>query len=112
MFEIRYSDGDVHHVASLPDAYTEVMNKVMLDVAALDHKLFAALEDAYDATINMRYVRNSFINHVESGEDDFEKSFFDSFPSYGLRQLTDVLVDLEHLYRECTGEELTKHRVR
>jgi hypothetical protein len=111
IFRSNYPDGDLHSSGSLPNVHTDMMYKLMLDVAALDENLFADLEDAYDSMINLQHVRNSLINHVQS-DDDLDRRFFDSFTHYGLSEITDALVDLEHLYKKCTGKELTEHRVR
>jgi hypothetical protein len=104
-------DGRLRSESTLPDARTDLMSKVMLDVATLDKSLLASLEAAYDSAINMRHVRNSLMRFIESNEEDLKK-FFRGFPEYGLGQLEEILADLDKLYKECTGKELKFIRVR
>jgi hypothetical protein len=104
-------DGILRSQWTLPDARTELMSKVMLDVAILDKSLFDSLEAAYDSAINMRHVRNSLMRFIENDEEEI-KSFFGGFLEYGLAQLEEILVDLDKLYRKCTGMDLKFIRVR
>jgi hypothetical protein len=84
------------------------MSKVML-VDTLAQSPFAHLEAAYDSAINIRHVRESLVHFIESDDED-DKALFRAFPEYGLRELPDLLADLENLYHECTGTELTAGR--
>lgn len=106
-----YDDGSLHSSRPLPDASTDVMKQTMLEIAALDRQLFKSVEAAYDSAISLRHVRESLIRQVES-DDEFEAAFFESFPPYGLSELSDIQVDIGELYLQCTGEELTQFRVR
>jgi len=51
-----YDDGTLHSASPLPEARTDLMRQIMLDVAALDSSLFVCMEAAYDSTINLRHV--------------------------------------------------------
>lgn len=88
------------------------MGNIMLDVAILDQSLFACLEAAYDSVITMRHVRDSLITFIERDDDDELKRFFRAFPEYGLRELEEALQSIRKLYKECTGEDLTRSRIR
>jgi hypothetical protein len=111
MFRRQEHHGRGWSEGGLPDAHTDLMSKVMLDVATLDKSLFACLEPAYDAAINMSHVRESFMRFIESDEQD-RQMFFRDFLEYGLDQLEEILADLENLYRKCTGKKLEFIRVR
>jgi hypothetical protein len=89
----------------LPDARTDLMSKVMPDVATLDQSLLVCLEAAYDSAINLRHVRESLVHFIESDDED-DKATFRMFSECRLRELPDLLADWEKLYQECTGAEL------
>jgi hypothetical protein len=91
---------------SLPDARTDLMSKIMIDVATLDKKLFTRLEAAYDSLIEMRHIRASLIQFVTS-DDEHDQMHLQGFPEYALGELDGVLDDLDKLYQECTGRALT-----
>jgi hypothetical protein len=95
----------------LPPIHTDLMSQLMLDMATLDKSLFGHLEAAYDSANNMKHVRQSLIDFIES-DDQRRKLFFEAFPEYGLRELKDALIDLNKLYSACTGETLKSVRVR
>ena len=108
-FRREYSGG--WNVRGLPGARTNVMRDMMLEVAALNPTLFNCLEAAYDSAINLSHLRDSLITFIEKNDED-NNEFLSGFIDYGLRELTDVLADLNNLYRECTAEELRNIRVR
>jgi hypothetical protein len=107
----RQQRGKTWSAWALPDVHTDLMSKVMLDVAALDQSLFVYLEAAYDSAINLRHVRESLVHFVESDDED-DKWLFRAFPGYGLRELPDLLADLEKLYQRCMGTELKAAQAR
>ncbi|MGO4389230.1 hypothetical protein AB4Y85_17015 [Microvirga sp. 2YAF29] len=90
----------------LPDARTDLMSKLMVEIATIDKKLFTPLEDAYDSLITMRHIRASLLMFVTSKEEE-DQMHFEDFPEYGLSELEGVKEDLDKLYRECTGRPLT-----
>jgi hypothetical protein len=59
----------------------------------------------------MRHVRDALTHYIES-KDENERVLLNAFLHYGVSQLESVLVDLDRLYRECTGKELQRARVR
>ncbi|EPB8478530.1 hypothetical protein ACRTIQ_004408 [Escherichia coli] len=95
----------------LPDARTDLMSKLMVEVATLDKKLFTPLEAAYDSLINMRHIRASLLRFVTSEEEE-DQMHFEGFPEYGLSELDGVKEDLDKLYRECTGRSLDRRDMR
>lgn len=96
---------------TLPEVHLDTISKVMLDVAALDRKLFKELEDAYDALQNMVHIRNSLISYIEDDDEDTQR-FFEGFVDWALKNLTSDFVDIEYLYRACTGKDLKDKRLR
>jgi hypothetical protein len=70
--EWRRSAGAEYGGGTLSDACTELMSKIMADVATLKEKLFRPLEDAYDSLITMRHVRASLIQFV-TGEKEGDR---------------------------------------
>ncbi len=102
----RTRPGGEYSGGGLPDARTDLMSKLMVDVATLDKKLFVPLEAAYDSLITMRHIRASLIRFVSS-EDEEDQMHLQGFPEYGLGELEGVKEDLDRLYRECTGRSLT-----
>lgn len=95
----------------LPEARSDLMSEIMFDVATLDKSLFALLQNAYDSVLELKHVRQSLMDFLETDNEN-EKLHLAGFPDYGLRELKDVQVSLEELYLECTGQKLDKGRVR
>jgi hypothetical protein len=95
----------------LTPTYTDLMSKQILDIAILDKKLFADLEGAYDAVLEMRHVREMLINYLES-ENEIDRIHFEAFPEYALGELDDTEESLERLYKACTGKPLQTIRLR
>jgi hypothetical protein len=112
--EVIYSqryEGRLTAQFALPAIQTDLMSKVMLDVAILDNFLFAHLQDAYDATMSLKHVRQSLIDFLESDKEE-DKIHFEAFPDWALRELARVRLSLQKLYEACTGEKEIKARVR
>jgi hypothetical protein len=102
---VRQQHGNTWNAWPLPDARTDLMSKVMPDVATLDQSLLVRLEAACDSAINLRHVRESLLHFIES-DDEHDKAIFRAFPECMLRELPDLLADWDKLYQECTGTEL------
>ncbi len=83
----------------------------MLDVAILDRSLFTLLEAAYDSALEMRHLRESLINFIETDQEHVKK-YFETFPEYALSNLPEILTSLDNLYKECTGDDLKFIRLR
>jgi hypothetical protein len=95
----------------LPPTYTDAMGKQLLDTAILDKRLFANLEGAYDAVLEMRHVRDSVIEYVESREN-VREMHLEAFSEYALDELNDTEESLKTLYNACTGKPLDSIRLR
>jgi hypothetical protein len=54
----------------LRPAQSDLMNRVMLDVAGLDRKLCSKLEAAYDAIVEIRHLRDSLIDYLSTKIDE------------------------------------------
>ena len=107
IFEERNEDLSLSSSWPLPSVHTEIMSKLMLDVATLDSGLFGALETAYDASINLNHIRQSLTIFIE--DEDFH---LETFVDYALRELPDVHAEMEELYKACTGQALTAENLR
>lgn len=94
----------------IPPTKLGVMEKLMTEAASIDDKLFAVLEPALDAAIEMEHVRQSLFSAVDQTDDAAPP--LDGIHLFALTELADVLVTLRALYAECTGKELTEWRVR
>jgi hypothetical protein len=105
--EWRRSAGAEYASGTLSDARTDLMSKIMVDVATLDQQLFRSLEDAYNSLITMRHVRASLIQFV-TGKTEEDRMHLEGFPEYGLSELEGVKGDLDWLYRQCTGHPIDK----
>ena|ERR1043165_1071094 len=95
----------------LSDFHTDIMNKVMLDVAILDEELYSKLDAAFDAVAELKHVRQILLELV-SGEQEEDKAHLEGFPDYGLPVLKEALKDLKALYKTCTGEWKIPPRLR
>jgi hypothetical protein len=111
LFRYKHPDSEYKSGSNLAETHREVMDKNLLEVATLDKKLYSALQPAYDAVADLEHVRQSLIYYVDP-EDDQDKMHLDGFTHYALRELGDVFKELASLYKECTGNELEKHRLR
>ncbi|MDP2027716.1 hypothetical protein [Sulfuriferula sp.] len=111
LFRVKHSDSDYKSGSNLAETHREVMDKNLLEVATLDKSLYAALQPAYDAVAELEHVRQSLIYYV-APEDDQDKIHLGGFTHYALSELEDVSKKLACLYKECTGKDLEKHRLR
>ncbi|UTJ49784.1 hypothetical protein NLZ15_22695 (plasmid) [Atlantibacter subterranea] len=107
----RTDQGGGYSGGGLPDARTDLISKIMVDVATMDKKLFTPLENAYDSLIEMRHIRASLLRFVSS-KDEEDQMHLQGFPEYGLSELEGVKEDLDKLYLECTGRSIDRTDMR
>jgi hypothetical protein len=110
LFRVIRKEPGYRSGGSLAAVHREVMDKNILEVAAIDKVLFAVLEPAYSAIANLEHVRASLTYYVDP-EDDQDKMHLEGFVEYALQELDGVYDDLNALYRVCTGRKLERHRV-
>lgn len=99
-----------HH--NIPKVHRELMSKFLLEIATVDKDLFAVMEPAYDALAELEHVRESLVNAPEAPDYIGQDGYLEGFAGFALDELRDAEQKLSALYRHCTGEELTKHRLR
>jgi hypothetical protein len=107
----REKDADDGSHFPVPVVHDGELRKYLLDIATLDAGLLKAAEAAVDGIAELRHVRESLVSNL-SGEEELFPAFLESFAEYGLAELEDVKPALAELYRQCTGFELTKKRLR
>ncbi|SEJ57108.1 hypothetical protein SAMN05444746_102598 [Variovorax sp. OK212] len=88
------------------------MSKQLLGVAIADPKLYTLLQSAFDATGELEHLRVSIIHIADPQDDEVFGGDFEGLADYGLEELARSYVQLDALYRECTGKRLEGHRMR
>ena len=110
--KVMTEDGGLEAHYSIPHVHRELMSKFLLDIATLDEKLFDVMEPAYDALAEVEHVRESLLNASEAPEEIGEDGYMEGLAGYALDELRDAETALSALYKHCSGEVLTKHRLR
>ena len=113
-FLVEKQDGKVGGSGPLLEARLEDLKAALLDVAELEPNLLPALDDAITGLEEVNHVRSSLIGYL-SKEDEFDvryPGFFPGFVDYAREEIEDAFKALDALYRACTGNNLTEHRVR
>jgi hypothetical protein len=103
-------NGEIRSSGPLLAASIDGLRSSWLDVAELDPKLLPALDNAITGLEEINHVRSSLISLLL--DEDERPEHLPPFISYARRQLEDAFDALETLYHECTGRNLTEHRVR
>ena len=111
LFRAKDQSGSLKRGSTIPAVHREVMSKNILEIAVLDKKLFEALQPAFDATATLEHVRQSLVYYL-APDDEHDMIHRDGFLEYGLTELERTFVPLNNLYKECTGKELSSHRLR
>jgi len=88
------------------------MSKHLFDIAALDRKLFAVFEPAYDSLATLEHVRESLVHIHESEDETNNPDLLRSLADYALGELAKTEAALGALYLHCTGKSLETHRLR
>ncbi|WP_158080984.1 hypothetical protein [Pelomonas sp. KK5] len=106
------ADGGTESHHPVPRVHRELMSKFLLDVATIDRELFVVMEPAYDALSHLEHVRESFVNAPEASDFIGQDGYLEGLAGFALDELLKAEDKIGRLYRHCTGNELTKHRVR
>lgn len=115
LFRAMESDSDFIIGMPLAKTHNELMSKNLLEVATLDKGLYAAMQPAYDAIADMEHIRQSLIYYVEPEDElgkQYHKEHLEGFIDYALSELENAYQRLNLLYKVCTGEELSSHKMR
>lgn len=78
-------------------------------LADLDRKNFTLALDAHDALKELQHLRISIMDHAN---DESTKYRFGELANYLREEAEEIEKTLGTFYREITGKELTKHRLR
>lgn len=109
-FEMTDKEGDTSSW-SIPKIHVKHMSEAVLDLAT-DHKeLFALVQAALDALADLDHARAQLLSAPTQTIMD-GASFLDGLADYGQRECADAREALDPLYLYCTGNALTKHRLR
>jgi hypothetical protein len=106
-----YENGDLSRGGMLYPVKRIIIDSMGQTIAELDPRLFRELEGGIDAVNELNHLHDSLVNYVMDA-DEREKSFFDGFVVYALKELHDIYRGIDKLYRACTGKRLTKFRLR
>ena len=121
--------GTTGKTSSVPKAHKTYADRYLLESAMLDKRLFRRLLDGYDALLEMDWVGESLISHVETEiagnwvpqkqKDFFEKDQFhtegylEMFAEWGLDEMDNAYAAIDALYRACRRKTpLTAKRYR
>lgn len=96
----------------IPRVHRDLMSKLLLEVATLDKALFQAMEPAYDALAELDHVREKLLGAPDAPEELGQTSYLEGLAGYALDEIKEAEDALALLYKHCTGDELTKHRLR
>lgn len=105
-------DGGIEAHYGIPQVHRELMSKFLLDVATLDKDFFEILEPAFDAVAELEHIRESLVSARYAPEDIGQDGYLEGFAGYALNEIKDAEMCLANLYVYCTGQALTKHRLR
>ena len=111
LFRVKDQSGKLKQGSTIPVVHREVMSKNLLEIAVLDKKLFEALQPAFDAIATLEHVRQSLVYYL-APDDEHDVMHRDGFLEYGLTELEKIFVPLNNLYKKCTSNELSLHRLR
>jgi hypothetical protein len=95
----------------IPNVSRVVFDKTFVQLASLDLELFNKAKDAYESISEVEHVRNSLIDHLEE-QEWHPKDLLVAFAEYGIDELVDAYINLSKLYKDCTGNDLDKHKLR
>jgi len=106
--ETRYLDGTLLSGSSLPAVFRASFERVLLELAEEDEKLYSLASDAYDEIAEIGHVRSTLINELGS-EEDFP---LDGFLEYALETLDSSIGPIKNFYQACTGKALERPKLR
>ncbi|MGK7871553.1 hypothetical protein [Falsiroseomonas sp. E2-1-a20] len=75
-------------------------DKLLMDAAMLDRKLFAKMLTAYTRVTELEHLRETLIDILDEG------SMVDTFAGYMGERLVVILQGMDDLYRYCTGKPI------
>ena len=109
--EFKKEDDDYGSSWPIPTVSRTIFDKIFVQLASLDIELFEFAKNAYESLAEVEHVRNSLIDSLEAQEWHPE-GYLEGFAEYGIDELVDSYINLSKLYKECTGLDLDKHKLR
>ena len=113
--KIRYEiiEGeDLISGGQLSDSHTSIFDKYMFDVVKADIEFYNKLEAAYEAAIELQHFRDSLLDIDDTGKWMGDRSMVLGFSGYALEEMEPINGALNTFYKFCTGNELSKGRMR
>ncbi len=107
--KITFTHQEGGNYSVLWPVHTSVFDKVVVDLAAIDEDLFKSAKATYEYLAEVRHIRQQFINF---SEDESIKHFVKGLSDYGQKILDNSEAALRKLFKECTGTELSEHKLR
>lgn len=92
----------------VPKASTDVLDKYLFEVAGLDALLFGKMVEALAGMAELNHVLNSLIEYVE----EEGQRWLESWSDYASQEVGSSEEPILYLYEMCTGQALTKTRLR
>lgn len=106
-----FDEDDLEATVPVPEVHRETVAKMLIETAGLERNLFLNVEAAHDALSETEHVRSSLI-HIHETEKETGNEMVSGLADYATGELKNAEEALKKLYRFCTGEELTKARLR
>ncbi|WP_164352753.1 hypothetical protein [Pseudomonas viridiflava] len=94
---------------ALPVVHTAIFDKAVVDIAALDSRLFQMSRDFYEHLAEVKHIRDSILNFAE---DESMAKFIKGLPSYANSKLDDAEASSKALFKWCTGKEMERPKLR
>lgn len=86
--------------------------KHMVEIASFDGALYSKCESALDGLTEADHVYLSTVHGPGGNFPSTKENYYDGLIEYGIEELERSTASLKGLYRECTGSELTKGKLR
>lgn len=103
-------NGEFFHSHVLVDVHEKIYDRVLIEVAKLDNKLFESMQKAYISIRKLSDFRNSLISYIEQ-EIKEDEAFFDDWIEYALKHENEIYSDMNALYKLCSNSDLKEHRL-
>lgn len=96
----------------LPKAHATVFEKHMYDVVKHDAEFYEKLEAAYEATLELKHLRDSIIDIQHTGARLNVDNLMIGFSGYALDEIKYINLAIKDLYKFCTQKRVIVGRLR
>jgi len=103
-------DKEGHH--SLPEISTDKYEKILIELAQLDQKLFIKIQTGYSFIKEIGHVRKTLIETLEDTDEDEKEMMWEGFLGYANKELEEIFLEMKNLYYSLKSAELEKFRLR